>query len=219
MLDSDALNSFIQEKKRIKSNQCYKDIHLGITKVKIVNEYHFPFNFTWKLHQHMKLSYNSSIKKIIVLGRKTKNRIVANNDELVNSLHKEFSSYSIQYVEFEGKSMSEQIEIVHSASVFIGVHGSGLAHVAWMRFGTILIEIMVYKFRCRNWYEKACAVYGVKYLKYEPEDETGSPGSNKRQRKCWETPDKCLDQCLDLLRDQNVRVNITNFLSLLSTAI
>ena len=110
---------------------------------------------------------------------------------------------------YEEHDMAYQIEHTYRSSIMIGIHGSGLSHVAWMRPNTTMIEILPYKFNCRDWYERTCNVSGVNYFKYIPLDKEESPNPSYEAIKCWNASNGCEGYCLDALRDQNIKANKT----------
>jgi hypothetical protein len=142
-----------------------------------------------------------------------------NFDESVEMLRSEFPTFEVRAVFFEDLPMKRQIEAARQCAIMIGVHGSGLAHVAWMRPGTALIEIFPYRFDCRDWYEKATVVSGVSYLKYVPVSMEESPGASAAVQSCWGQANACDGDCLGRLRDQNVLLNLTVFRNIVSKAI
>jgi len=68
-------------------------------------------------------------------------RIMDNEASLMAGLKEHFKSYSIQKVHLEDLELCEQIRLVHNASVFFGVHGSGLVHLWWLREEASIYEL------------------------------------------------------------------------------
>jgi hypothetical protein len=225
--NSEIVKAFTSSVGRLKNNACYRDLVVGISKVKDWENgtaYEFPRNFTHLLHplilKHFDISEHLPEKPVIlVIGRRTAGRVVTNFNETIEMLQREFSGFAVRSIFFERLSMKEQIEAAYTASVMIGVHGSGLAHVAWMRRGTVMIEIFPYHFDCRDWYEKATVVSGVAYLKYVPMSEAESPNASPAVRECWQQANGCDGDCLDRLRDQNIWLNLSVFKGIVATAI
>jgi hypothetical protein len=216
---SEVLKSFTSSYGRMKNTHCYRDLIVGISKVKDAltgKVYEFPKNFTHHLHPLILKQFKLNGKMpttpiILVIGRKTGTRVLTNIDDLVSLLQTDFPNFKTKPIYFEDLPMKDQIHAAHTATVMIGVHGSGLAHVAWMRPGTVLVEIFPYKFDCRDWYEKATVVSGVKYFKYVPSSPDESPGASPIAQNCWREMNGCDGNCVDTLRDQNVLVNLTLF--------
>jgi hypothetical protein len=224
---SEIVKAFTKSVGRLKDGHCYRDLVAGISKVKDAQNgtaYEFPKNFTHLLHPLILKQFgirgeNPQKPVALVIGRRTRNRIVTNFDELIVMLKSEFPRFEVKPIFFEDLPMSKQVEAAHHATIMIGVHGSGLAHVAWMRPGTTLIEIFPYRFDCRDWYEKATVVSGVSYLKYVPTSGAESPDASPAVQGCWEKANGCDGDCLDRLRDQNILLNLTVFSSLVRAAV
>lgn len=228
------VQAFVDSFGRIKRNHCYKDLIVGMEKVKDQETgklYQFPYNFTYHYHPYILEKFEiiknrSEItklipKKPIILfsGRKTNRRSLSNYDELFERMKNEFSEkFDIEKIFYEEHDMATQIEKTYKSSIMIGIHGSGLSHVCWMRPGTVMVEIFPYRFDCRDWYERTTNVSAVKYFKYVPKDEEESPGASQAVKDCWNKTPKCEGNCLDLLRDQNIKVNVEKFIELIKNA-
>lgn len=229
------VQSFVESFGRIKRNHCYRDLVIGMTKVKDSETgklYKFPYNFTYQYHPYALKKFqiinntNEMLKLIpkkpVILfsGRKTSKRNLINYDELFDRMTNEFSpKFEIEKIFYEDHDMATQIQKTYKSSIMIGIHGSGLSHVCWMRPGTAMIEIFPYRFDCRDWYERTTNVSAVTYFKYVPQDEKESPGASQFVRNCWTQTPKCEGSCLDLLRDQNISVNVDKFINLVKKAI
>lgn len=229
------VQAFVESFGRIKRNHCYKDIIVGMEKVKDSETgklYKFPYNFTYQYHQYVLKKFEiikneNEItklipKKPIILfsGRKTNKRSLTNYDEIYEKMTQKFSEkFQIEKIFYEEHDMATQIEKTYKSSIMIGIHGSGLSHVCWMRPGTVMVEIFPYRFDCRDWYERTTNVSAVKYFKYVPKDESESPGASQSVRNCWDKTPKCEGKCLDLLRDQNISINVDRFIKLMNEAI
>lgn len=224
--NSNLIKSFSNGLKHAKNGHCYKDFIVGISKVKNEGgkEYEFPRNFTYKWHPGIlkQFKLNSSLPEkpiILLIGRKTKKRIIINFEAILLKLTEEFPNYYVRPIYFEELKIPQQIDAVYHSSIMIGMHGSGLSHVAWMRPNSIMIELFPYKFECRDWYEKASVVSGVKYYKYIPSDPSESPNATTDVQLCWERTEECSDQCLDKLRDQNLLINESKFIQLVNNVV
>jgi hypothetical protein len=224
---SDVLNAFAGSFGKVKNGHCYRDLIVGMSKVKDTEtgkDYEFPKNFTHLLYplimKYFKIKEIRPIKPLILfIGRRTSKRTIVNFEAVLDHLRAETSlaEFDVQPIFFEDMPMKMQIEAAHNATIMIGVHGSGLAHVAWMRPGTVLIEVFPHHFDCRDWYEKGSAVSGVKYLKYlSSESESANPGN--AARRCWKQENGCVGDCLDALRDQDIMLNLTEFVRFVKAA-
>lgn len=224
---TEVIKAFTSSFGRMKDTECYKDLVVGISKVKDAETgklYDFPKNFTHKLMplvlKHLKLSDKVPKKPMILLvGRRTKVRSLVNFQETLDMLKETFSSHEVKPIYFEEHDMKDQIKEAYQSTILIGVHGSGLAHLAWMRPGTTVVEIFPYKFECRDWYERATAVSGVRYVKYVPASGNETDNPSKKAVRCWETQNGCDGSCVDTLRDQNIRIDITAFKKLMMNVV
>jgi len=69
------------------------------------------------------------------------NRVISNSAALLAELKNKITP---NVISFSGEDLPvcEQIRIVHSADIFIGVHGAGLVHSWWLRDNALLFEIV-----------------------------------------------------------------------------
>ena len=221
--NKDVIRSFAPSVQRHGLNHCYRDLIVGIDKVKDAatgTTYEFRKNITYKLMPrllaHLQIDPRLPARpEILFVARKTKHRAFANFDEAVTALTNAFPDYTVKPAHLEDLPMRDQIEAAYKSTLFIGMHGSGLSHLAWMRSTAALVEIMPYKFTCRDWYERATAVSGVQYFKYSASlNETFNPTPS--QTACWHAQDHCAPNCSDTLRDQNINLDIPRFVSAIS---
>lgn len=202
----------------LKTNACYRDLILGITKVKENDgiDYMFPKNFTYKLVQKLYNYFNLTEIKLdkprVVLVNRFGTRKIVNSQELLEELRKLYPKYDFEEIYLEKMPIEWQISNISTCDILIGAHGSGLAHVAWMKSGKQMIEIFPYQFNCKNWYKKAVDVSGVKYSSYMPESPEESANITNGLETCWEKKDRCEGRCHDKLRDQDIRIDIKNFI-------
>jgi len=193
-------------------NHCYQDMIVGIYKNKGLNglDYEFPNNISMGLQKLINLSeYPSSNKpKIIFVNRKSNTRYINNYSMILQSLSSMCTNYEFVETIFEEMEMDKQIALAHSSHMIIGAHGSGLSHLLWMKPNSFIIEILPYKFHCRNWYQKASVVSGMNYHSYhslKPEKPTS------QQKSCYKRPDQCASTCLEDLLAQNISIDPIEF--------
>jgi hypothetical protein len=167
-------------------------------------------------------SLNPSSPVVLIGERKTKSRVFLNIDEIEEYILSRCDFCEIQRVNFEGMPISKQIEMAAQATVYIGAHGSGLSHVLWMqehslKAPTAMVEIFPHGYGCRDWFESAAAVAGVKYYRTMSSRKgvaSNSAGIEKLSL-CWERPEQCATaMCHDILRDQNISLDIGAFSSI-----
>ena len=159
-------------------------------------------------------------KLVIIIDRETSTRVFLNVKEVANYMKETCKVCHVHVVQFERFSVYDQIKLVSRASVLMGVHGCGLTHVFWMHptsnnFSTHMIEILPYKYDCRDWYHTASNVANVEYhsvMNKNPPDPkmiNKIPNSNQCIYNRWGT---CKSSyCHEALKDQNVKLEIDTF--------
>jgi hypothetical protein len=221
------LKAFTESYRVARSGECYRDLIVGISKVKdAVNGtlYEFPANFTHRLHPRVLEHYGIAPPArgrpvMLFVQREAGSRVITNFNQSLALLRAEFPGFDVRPAVFERMAIPDQIAMVHSAEVLIGAHGSGLANLAWMRPGTTLVEIFPLHFECRDWYQRAAVVSAVRYARYVPADASESPGASEAARNCWGQRDPCGEKCVTYVRDQNIRLNVSAFLATVAAAI
>lgn len=68
-------------------------------------------------------------------------RVLENEEELAQALRKAFVNATVRVVHLENLTICEQVTYGHHADVYVGVHGSGLVHLWWMRGDALLYEM------------------------------------------------------------------------------
>lgn len=68
-------------------------------------------------------------------------RVLDNEEELLRALREAFQNVTVRVVHLENLTICEQIAYGHNADVYLGVHGSGLVHLWWMRDDALLYEM------------------------------------------------------------------------------
>ncbi len=68
-------------------------------------------------------------------------RVMDNEGSLIAALKKHFNNFTVHQVYLEDLSFCEQVNLVHNADVFLGVHGSGLVHLWWLRDNAVVYEM------------------------------------------------------------------------------
>ncbi len=68
-------------------------------------------------------------------------RILDNENELVTKIRGNFSDSTVHVVHLEKLDICEQVAYAHNADIYLGVHGSGLVHLWWMRDEALVYEM------------------------------------------------------------------------------
>jgi len=97
-------------------------------------------------------NYRSSNSSLIVISRKPYvrypgdklkqfQRVLANEDQLVNVLRNSFPGKEVRAVHLEQLPICEQIRLAYNADVLMGVHGAGLVHFWWLKDNALAYEM------------------------------------------------------------------------------
>ena len=97
-------------------------------------------------------SYHSPNSSLVVISRKPYERyprdklkqfqrVLANEDQLVDVLRKRFPDNEVKVVHLERLPICEQIHFAHNADVLMGVHGAGLVHFWWLKGNALAFEM------------------------------------------------------------------------------
>jgi len=165
--------------------------------------------------------------KIVIVSRKDlSSRVIINKQQLFESIKFHYPSARVHLLELETMDKLSQAKFISDASVLIGIHGSGLTHVLWMspssaESPTALLEILPYKYTCRNWYEMLAKAAKVKYFPIHTTSINNSTWKNttntQKINKCFASEQECLNpKCHDFLRDQSVTISISTIIRVLS---
>ncbi|KAH0794919.1 hypothetical protein GPJ56_001196 [Histomonas meleagridis] len=158
---------------------------------------------------------NESKLLVIMIDRQTSHRRIVNQDEVVELMRNTCDFCDVRCIKFESLKVQEQISLVSKASVLVGLHGSGLAHVMWMHestdeFPTYMIEVLPFGYICRDWYKVAANAAGVNY--YAIMNKRAPSNSSSQLITCFNYPKLCSEViCHDSLRDQCVQLELKTF--------
>jgi hypothetical protein len=131
---------------------------------------------------------------VIIIERRPASRVFLNAEEIEQYMLSKCEFCEIRRIDFADFSIQDQVRLAASATVLVGMHGSGLSHVLWMeneseKVPTALVEIIPHAFFCWDWFEGAAAIARVKY--YRVMSENKGIGSNvtvpelERLKLCW----------------------------------
>ena len=68
-------------------------------------------------------------------------RVLDNEEELALAIRKSFNNSVVRIVHLENLTICEQIAYGHNADILLGVHGSGLVHLWWMKSKSLVYEM------------------------------------------------------------------------------
>ena len=86
---------------------------------------------------HQKFNLDSKELQYTLISRNKSSRSLKNEDQL----YKMLSKYNFKKYYFEDLSYLEQIRISYNSKIIVGVHGSGLANLIFMKKNSNLVEI------------------------------------------------------------------------------
>ncbi|OHS95576.1 hypothetical protein TRFO_10481 [Tritrichomonas foetus] len=159
---------------------------------------------------------NNNKPYVLVVDRGSNSRTITNIKHIYNHIVETCPFCDVELARFHHMSIEKQIHKVSRASVLVGLHGSGLAHVLWMQESranhtTHLIEVLPYKYTCRNWYHTAADVAGVEYHSVMNKKPPNVVSRNELIT-CYENDNLCpILMCHDHLRDQPTTLELDTF--------
>ena len=122
---------------------------------------------------HVKTTYgieSSTTPTILFLSRqhydgRILGRVMTNEKEVMEATASAFPHMKMDYVDFVGMPIRDQIQHAANADVLISMHGAGLANVLWVPKTAHVIEI--FPRNKRRWgYRNMCHYIGCKYTDY-----------------------------------------------------
>jgi hypothetical protein len=204
---------------------CFEEMRFGMEKVmnKTVNPDDPPYQFPATPLEDLRNAVYDFFElsptfepargiRVAVIAR-LEDRKILNLDEVAQAMEEMIPGAKAEVWGFELFSLKEQIVYVRPADVLVGMHGSGLAMQLFMKPGTKVVEVLPYRFNCRDWYERAANFSGLRYIAYRPESESEAVVTmDDALRRCFDGLLECSSPlCLDRLRDQDLRVDIAAF--------
>lgn len=225
--------------KRFSDSVYFKRVFVGIKKLesnpnryrRLDEMFRFSYNFNESTAPNLRdlvLKYFSLPRPIIkhdnpqiyVISR-VGNREIINEKEMSDYIEDTCLYCSVRRVDFQYFSIERQIQLISEASVIVGAHGSGLSHSLWQQpcdenYSTVMLEILPYKYSCRDWYHTAARVARVKYFSFMNTGKIlpsfNDPQDAERAKACWKHSNKCYEiQCHDLLKDQTTVIEMDEF--------
>ncbi|KAK8893307.1 hypothetical protein M9Y10_021724 [Tritrichomonas musculus] len=167
---------------------------------------------------------------ILIIERKdTSHRFFVNIDDIEEYLLSRCDFCRVKRIDYTNENFTSQAGLTNRASVLIGVHGSGLANCLWMhpsteKAPTAMIELFPNGYSCRDWFHGAANVSRVEYysvmgkkdrekIKIVKKDKfknsTFDDSEKEKLNYCKSHQELCSTTlCHDLLRDQNVTIEV-----------
>ena len=165
--------------------------------------------------------------RVLLFMRNSAQRDILNKDELLGAIKEWCPHCDVDSFGYVNESYCEQMLRVCNASILLGMHGSQNSHMVWMKIGdkkkrTAIIEVLPYKYTCRNWYEQIAVGAGIKYFKWVNTIRENTRSGRKhdpRYQECIDSLDCLAPGCHDLMRDQPTVVDIDDFESVFRNAL
>jgi hypothetical protein len=156
--------------------------------------------------------------RVVVTFRMSPKRHIVNKGELIGALSEWCPECTISWHYARNETLQSQLQFVCNASILIGIHGGGLAHMLFQQPATrdaptAVIEILPFGYRCRKWYRFGAMTARVRYFNWMNRFINNTvPFRGSTQSPCFSGEAECLsDQCHDLLRDQLTTVDLDDF--------
>lgn len=163
----------------------------------------------------------SDVVRVTFIAR-TGTRKIRDIDHLLQALHKAFPTIIAQAVDFAAIPMADQLQIVQSTDILVGVHGAGLSHAMFMREGKgAVVEVQaagLSELDHQARYKNLAAMIGQEYLLAEAEVVPfGQKGSWRTETEQGKKEDK--PKAVVARRDVELVVNEVEFVGQVGRAI
>ncbi|ETW10162.1 hypothetical protein H310_00532 [Aphanomyces invadans] len=105
-------------------------------------------------------------------------RMWLNEEEITSKMQTNYPMCTVQSIDFATKSMAEQIQLISTSRVVVGMHGAGMANVIFASPNTFVVEIFPLT-TFRYGYRNLCQYLGLHYVEYRDGADTPWPESHK----------------------------------------
>lgn len=146
---------------------CFRDVVVGMSKLGTWYQYGFgmpqgPLNKTVNGNHIRQFSNyllakfgHKSVKPVarphrVVLFSRSRNRLLSNQDELVQMLEKKFN-LKVDVLSMENTTLIQMAEVLQETKLAIGLHGSILIMSLFLPPGSVLIELFPYAIPSENY--------------------------------------------------------------------
>ena len=128
-------------------------------------------------------SYHDPKRIVIILRKQYKRhtfdtgkieRILQNEADLVTGMKSHFPGAEVLGIYPEDLDICEQVAVIHSADILVGLHGAGLVHLWWLRDPALLLELVPGYERDNPTFRMLSALTGTMYISLNIEDVTYS---------------------------------------------
>jgi hypothetical protein len=107
--------------------------------------------------------------KVGIISRRRK-RFILNEYDLVDATRK--LGYECELLPLESMTLFEQMRMLRSLDVLVGIHGSALDNSVFLTRGSVMVQLLPYKVEHRVTFESSCTRAGMKYMEWQLKDQT-----------------------------------------------
>lgn len=128
-------------------------------------------------------SYREPKKVVIVLRKQYKRhpfdagkveRVLENEADLLLGIQNHFPGAEVQGIHLEDLDICQQIAVVHSADILVGLHGAGLVHLWWLKDLAVVLELVPNYERDNPTFRMLSALTGTNYVSHNIDDRSVS---------------------------------------------
>lgn len=149
--------------------------------------------FERRVRQHFNITDPLKLPDQVVvtfIERKGTRKLI-DQDTRIEALREQYhdAEVLIRVIDFAALPFTQQIQIVRSTDVLVGVHGAGLTHSLWLRKGSAMVEILPEGFEHKGFRNLAGAL-GHNYFS----THTSKRKISRRGDNMWQMSDVALDE-------------------------
>ena len=148
---------------------------------RVIKNYSIPYTSPYrysifssfkKLKKHLILS-KIKYEKIFIERKIQNNKKFLSN---INEIRAILSKFNFNFISFEDLSFKEQIEVMNSCKILVGLHGSGFTNMVFMNSGSSVIDILPlsYSMPQTKEVEVIANIVDVNYYKISAKDVSNS---------------------------------------------
>jgi capsular polysaccharide biosynthesis protein len=158
-------------------------------------------------------------KEKIILIKRNNMRILLNHSELLQSLSIFNDKYYIKEVDFDNKTLAQQIKLMSNCKILIGPHGAGFTNMLFMNENTHVFEFFPESFYLR-FYAKIADKKNINYYYLHGKDIIPPPICledylwNHITHEIWKKENM---SWVRLVRDVNFSINIEDVINYIKT--
>ncbi|RAO64780.1 uncharacterized protein BHQ10_000792 [Talaromyces amestolkiae] len=149
--------------------------------------------FERRVRQHFNITEPIKLPDQVVVTfiKREGTRKLIDQDARIEALREQYheDKVLIQVIDFAVLPLTQQIQIIRSTDVLVGVHGAGLTHGLWLREGSAMVEILPDSFEHKGFRNLAGAL-GHNYFS----THASTRKTSRRSDNTWQMSDVTLDE-------------------------